>query len=320
MSDLLSSLSLDLDNKWSYLKTHGDAGWEAFPSYLDVVVPRVLNLLRQRGLTITFFVVGQDAALAKNHDALRMIADAGHEIGNHSFHHEPWLHLYSPQQLDEEITNAEEAIQQATGQRPIGFRGPGFSFSTELHRQLAARGYAYDASTFPTFIGPLARAYYFMTASLSKQQRQDRKKLFGSWWEGFRSLKPYELPIDGGRLLEIPVTTMPLLRAPIHLSYLLYLARRSRLLARCWFSLALSLCRLRGVQPSILLHPLDFLGCDDEPDMGFFPAMDMYAADKVELAGWMLDRLAQDRTVVTMRQHAETLLGEAILSAEAAAP
>jgi len=41
----VASLSLDLDNKWSYLKTHGDVGWESFPSYLDMVVPRVLDFL-----------------------------------------------------------------------------------------------------------------------------------------------------------------------------------------------------------------------------------------------------------------------------------
>ena len=41
MSRSLASLSLDLDNKWSYLKTHGDPGWDSFPSYLDVVVPRL---------------------------------------------------------------------------------------------------------------------------------------------------------------------------------------------------------------------------------------------------------------------------------------
>ncbi len=70
----LASLSLDADNKWSYLKTHGDPGWESFPSYLDVLVPRVLNFLAQRKLLITFFVVGQDAALDKNHDALTAIA------------------------------------------------------------------------------------------------------------------------------------------------------------------------------------------------------------------------------------------------------
>src|SRR5687768_5627494 len=79
------SLSLDLDNQWSYMKTHGDPGWESFPSYLDLVVPRVLDFLEARNLTITVFIVGQDASLEKNRAALSAIAAAGHEIGNHSF-------------------------------------------------------------------------------------------------------------------------------------------------------------------------------------------------------------------------------------------
>src|SRR5512134_3163023 len=95
-----ASLSLDLDNRWSYLKTHGDPGWQSFPSYLDLVVPRVLDNLHARNWTITFFIVGQDAALAKNHDAIRSIAKAGHEIGNHSFHHNPWLHLAPENDID----------------------------------------------------------------------------------------------------------------------------------------------------------------------------------------------------------------------------
>src|SRR6266699_2475525 len=91
----LASVSLDLDDKWTYMKTHGDARWESFPSYLETVVPRVLRFLGERSLRITFFIVGQDAALARNGRVLRSIAEAGHEVGNHSFHHEPWLHLYS---------------------------------------------------------------------------------------------------------------------------------------------------------------------------------------------------------------------------------
>jgi peptidoglycan-N-acetylglucosamine deacetylase len=160
----ISSVSLDLDNKWSYMKTHGDKGWETFPSYLDTVVPRVLDILSQRGLQITFFIVGQDAQLEKNHNALRMISERGHEIGNHSFNHEPWLHLYSRDELNEEIGRAEDYIETVTGFKPIGFRGPGFSFSETTLEVLKSRGYEYDASTFPTFLGPLARAYYFMTA------------------------------------------------------------------------------------------------------------------------------------------------------------
>src|ERR1043165_6917185 len=140
----LASLSLDLDNKWSYMKTHGDAGWEGFPSYLDVVVPRALEFLKERDLKITFFIVGQDAALEKNHEALRSIANAGHEIGNHSFNHEPWLHLYSKDELVEELRKAEDAIETAAARRPVGFRGPGFSLTPTVLEVLAERGYDYD--------------------------------------------------------------------------------------------------------------------------------------------------------------------------------
>jgi len=304
MTKPLASLSLDLDNKWSYLKTHGDAGWERFPSYLDVVVPRVLEFLSDRGLTITFFVVGQDAALPTNRDALQAIAEAGHEVGNHSFHHEPWLHLYSPKQLREELTRAEEAIEAATGQRPIGFRGPGYSFSLDLLAELARRGYEYDASTFPTFLGPAARAYYFSRSKLKRGERQQRKQLFGKFSEGFRPLRPYRWPGIKGGLVEMPVTTMPYLKLPIHLSYLLYLAQFSERLALGYFRFALSLCDRSGVEPSLLLHPLDFLGCDDDQDLSFFPAMRSPASCKLRLAGKMLELLADGRRIVTMRERA----------------
>lgn len=81
MTKSIASLSLDLDNLWTYLKTSGDAAWQTFPGYLDLVVPRILSVLERHDLKITFFIVGQDAALPSNAKALRSIADAGHEIG-----------------------------------------------------------------------------------------------------------------------------------------------------------------------------------------------------------------------------------------------
>ena len=39
-----ASLSLDLDNAWSYLKTRGDDAWTAMPSYFETVVPRFLAI------------------------------------------------------------------------------------------------------------------------------------------------------------------------------------------------------------------------------------------------------------------------------------
>ena len=305
MSKPLASLSLDLDNKWSYLKTHGDEGWDKYPSYLDLVVPRVLDFLNERHLTITFFVVGQDAAMESNHQALSALADAGHEIGNHSFHHEPWLHLYSPEQLEDEFNRAEASILAATGKQPVGFRGPGFSCSQDVLEQLARRGYEYDCSSFPTFLGPVARAYYFMTANLSKEARAERKQLFGKFKDGFRTLNPHRLRTESGELIEIPVTTMPVFKIPIHLSYILYLGQYSHWLAKAYVRFSLALCRLFRVEPSMLLHPLDFMGIDDDRDLGFFPAMSVPAESKLKLAAYTIDLLCRQFQVVTMSQHAQ---------------
>jgi peptidoglycan-N-acetylglucosamine deacetylase len=313
MSKPLASLSLDLDNQWSYMKTHGDAGWESFPSYLDVVVPRVLNFLKERDQKITFFIVGQDAALEKNHLALASISAAGHEIGNHSFHHEPWLHLYTEQQIEDEIEQAEAAIERATGQHTTGFRGPGFSCSETLLSVLKRRGYEYDCSTFPTYLGPLARAFYFATAKLTPEEREKRKALFGKFSEGFRPLKPYQWQLREGAFTEIPVTTLPFFKVPIHISYILYLSSFSKLVAKLYFRTALKLCKVANIQPSILLHPLDFLGCDDVKELAFFPGMQMKGEAKVQIVCEMIDMMKDEFTVVNMKQHAAAVTGLALV-------
>ena len=300
-----ASLSLDLDNKWSYMKTHGDAGWESFPSYLDVVVPRALKFLQERDLKITFFIVGQDAALDKNLDALTQISDAGHEIGNHSFNHEPWLHLYSKEQLNQEFEKTENAISRFTNQKLIGFRGPGYSLSPTVLEVLAERGYEYDCSTLPTYIAPLARAYYFFKSpEMSAEEKEKRKKLFGKFSDGFQSLKPYRWQVGEKSLVEIPVTTLPIFKTPIHASYVLYLSTFSRLAARAYWKTAVEMCKLTGTELSLLLHPLDFLSGEDAPELKFFPAMNLPIEKKLKFLSEILETLAESFSIVSMREHA----------------
>jgi hypothetical protein len=250
------------------------------------------------------FVVGQDAALEKNREALGAIAAAGHEIGNHSFHHEPWLHLYTEPELESELAKAEEAIEQATGAKTTGFRGPGFSFSGATLAALGRRGYFYDASTFPTFLGPVARAYYFLTAKLPPAEMARRSALFGKMRDGLQPLKPYVWRLKSSDVIEIPVTTMPFLRLPFHVSYLLYLSAWSPALARQYFHASMRLCRIANVAPSLLLHPLDFLGREDIRELAFFPAMGLPREKKLELVSGILEAYAAEFRVVTMREHA----------------
>jgi peptidoglycan/xylan/chitin deacetylase (PgdA/CDA1 family) len=298
----MASVSLDLDNKWAYIKTHGDAGWESFPSFLDTLVPRVLDFFKVRNLTITAFIVGQDAALKKNHDLLRSIAAAGHEIGNHSFRHEPWLHLYSEKQIEAELAMAEENIERATGQTPIGFRAPGHSVSRATLLVLKRRGYLYDASTLPNYLAPLARMYYFMNGTFTVEQKRRLKLIGGTFRE---PIKPYQWRIGNGTLMEIPVTTMPILKIPIHLSYLMCLRVFSSSLALQYFNVALKICQWNGVQPSLLLHPTDFLGRDDVTELPFVPGMNLPSEKKLEFVSDVLHCLSTQFTVLTVQQHAQ---------------
>ena len=299
----LASISLDLDNKWAYLKTAGDPRWESFPSYFDLCVPRLLDFFDDFAVKSTVFVVGQDAVLEKNHDAIRSIAEAGHEIANHSFHHEPWLHLYTREQLEKEFSDTEQSIENLTGQKPIGFRGPGFSLSDEVLRTLMRRGYVYDCSTFPTYLGPIARLYYFFRSSLTKEQKEDRKELFGKASDGFQTNDAYEWNWRGRRLIELPVTTMPLMKSPIHGSYILYLGKFSTSLAKAYFWTALKLCKWMQIEPSLLLHPLDFMGQEDDDDLAFFPAMDQPAQKKIDLLSDCMRMLNRNFEVVNIKEH-----------------
>src|SRR5262249_26198269 len=140
--------------------------------------------------------------------------------------------------------------------------------------------------------------------NLGRAELRRRGRLFGTLSEGLRPLKPYRWRTAGGDLLEIPVTTMPLFKVPIHVSYLLYLACYSSLAARCYFATALRMCLWSGTQPSLLLHPLDFLGGDDVGGLDFFPAMRLSGARKVELVGGFLDQLAEHFFPATMGEHA----------------
>ena len=305
---LLASVSLDLDDQWSYMKVHGDEGWETFPSYLDVVVPIFLDILDKLEIKITFFIVGQDAAIEKNHKVLRSIIERGHEVGNHSFHHESWLKTYSKEKIEEEIIKAEEAILKATGQRPNSFRGPGFSWSYDLLEVLQKRNYQFDASLLPTYISPLMRRYYFAKSNLSKEEKKSRKELFGSFKEGFYPLKPFNWKLENKQdLLEIPVTTMPFFKLPFHQSYLLYISGVSMWLMKTYLKFAIFMCKITKTQPSYLLHPLDLVGKDEVPALSFFPGMNIKSERKLKVFEIAMEILKKNFELMPMSAFSKKL-------------
>ncbi len=74
--------------------------------------PRLLDMLKQRSLKATFFVVGQNAA--QYPEILKRIAAEGHELANHSYTH-PILNPLGEGGIREQLDKTHQAVLGATG-------------------------------------------------------------------------------------------------------------------------------------------------------------------------------------------------------------
>jgi peptidoglycan-N-acetylglucosamine deacetylase len=84
--------------------------------------PRVLDILAEKRVAATFFVVGQRAT--SHPDLLRRAHKMGHVIGNHSHTHSLLFHFCHGSGLRREIGACNRAIRAAIGLEPRLFRAP----------------------------------------------------------------------------------------------------------------------------------------------------------------------------------------------------
>ena len=70
MNRPIASLSLDLDNKWAYLRAAGRKDWMDRPGYLPMVIDRIVDVLNDLHLPLTVFIVGRDLVEPSDCDAI----------------------------------------------------------------------------------------------------------------------------------------------------------------------------------------------------------------------------------------------------------
>ena len=146
------SISVDLDEVRCYHDIHGLAAPEgdAARAVYERALPRALRFLEDLGVRGTLFAVGRDLAESpQSAAALRDAASSGLEIGNHTWGHRYDLTVLGTGEQREEIRRGADAIREATGASPAGFRAPGYNVHLGLLDLLADEGYAYDSSVFP---------------------------------------------------------------------------------------------------------------------------------------------------------------------------
>ena len=125
--------------------------WSNWESRVERNTQRLLEMLACRDVRSTFFILGW---IAEQHPRLvREIADAGHEIACHSYHHQ----LISSQSRNEfraDVRRAKFLLEDISGQEVIGYRAPTYSITEKTLWALdvlVEEGFRYDSSIFPIY-------------------------------------------------------------------------------------------------------------------------------------------------------------------------
>lgn len=97
------------------------------------LTPKLLDILKEKGVKATFFVLGQ--CVAANPAVLQRAASEGHEIGNHSWDHKSFL-KGGAAGVASQINQANAAIENATGKKPVLVRPPYGATNAAITRRL----------------------------------------------------------------------------------------------------------------------------------------------------------------------------------------
>jgi peptidoglycan/xylan/chitin deacetylase (PgdA/CDA1 family) len=305
-----AAVSIDLDNVGCYYRIHalGSHPTELEHAILERALPRAAALFASRGLHVTWFVIGRDV---DGHDAnaarLKTLADAGDEIGNHSYSHHYDLARLTSTQIDAEIARADRVLRRIAPVR--GFRAPGYDVSAAMLDSLARLGYRYDSSVFP------APGYYAAKAAVMAALAAAGRPS-GAVLTNPRALTapadPYRpsmtAPWRRGQapIVELPVAVTPWTRVPA--------IGTSLLVAPAWLRTRLVAAMARRDFFNLELHGIDFADADKDGIPGELverqPDLRIPIDDKLERLDRVLDEVGRRWDFATLGEVAAELQRE----------
>jgi polysaccharide deacetylase family protein (PEP-CTERM system associated) len=148
---VINALTIDVEDYFhpTEVQISGTAERAPLPPRIEAVMDGILEQLDRHKCLTTCFVLGW---IAERHPKLiRRIADAGHEIGCHSYAHKLVYNL-TPAQFRQDTFRAVRVIEDACGVTPRLYRAPSYSITPQSMWALAILaelGFTHDSSIYP---------------------------------------------------------------------------------------------------------------------------------------------------------------------------
>ncbi len=307
----IGTVQVDVDDLWVYYQSIGrNAPNEARALVYEQGISRLLELFEAYGIRATFFIVGRD--LPAQGASVRELIRRGHEVANHSTWHRPGFARLTREEKRADIATTHQLIVDAAGEPPVGFKSPGFSLGPDQLDVLTELGYLYDSSLLPTFYAPALRSLQRVLSGGHVDPTQ-----YGRALNGLAPLHPYHPAVaasyrqnrsagddrlangNSHHLWEAPVTTIPVLRLPMHSTFVLSAGRPL-------FDLGLALVQARGVPINYLLHAADVVDGVTDPALASYKFLTQTWAEKQPIYEHMLASLSERYEIVPTREFVES--------------
>lgn len=289
----LSTVQVDLDGLWVLRGMMGRPSDIADDPLFLSALPCILDLLARHRLLATFFVNAVDLDAAPKRALLARVVEAGHEIANHGLTHR-YLTALDRETKERELTMSTERLHRFLGRSPRGFRAAGYAVDGQVPPILERLGYAYDSSAFPTSWLP-AIALSHRLIVWPPRPRYPWLAPLRSPTTPYRPARHDVYSTGDARLWEVPITTLPRLRFPLHFSYGILLGLR-------YLEGGLRYALRRHGIVNFVFHLLDF-AAEDGARLRW----------PLRARGSLGERLAAaDRVLTILRSQAETLTTEAL--------
>lgn len=145
--EILVGYGVDVDAVAGWL---GSYGGEDSPDDIsrgmfagEIGVPRLVDLFNKYNLKTSWFIPGHSFETFP--EQIKMVVDAGHEIGSHGYSHENPIAM-TPKQEEDILLYSIELIEKFTGKKPDGYVAPWWEFSNVTNELLHKHGFKYDHS------------------------------------------------------------------------------------------------------------------------------------------------------------------------------
>lgn len=183
--NLRNAMTVDVEDYFQVSAFEGHVGradWDSTPLRVEANVERILELFDRHAVKATFFTLGWVAE--RQPGLVRRIVAEGHELASHGWEHVR-VNTQQPAAFREDVLRTKALLEDLGGVPVHGYRAASYSIGRDnlwALDELADAGYRYSSS-----IAPIRYDLY-----------------------GMPEAPRFAFAAAGGRLTEIPVTTLPL--------------------------------------------------------------------------------------------------------------